>query len=567
MALRFKIFPLLIFFLLFPFLVSAHILGEELNFNISSSYDLEKREETTAILEKITNQIYFYLDKNWWQGLSETKKREIDKNLYNLSTEFEYKIYPTLTSTFGSEPKPGIDNDERITVLIHPMKKEAGGYFNSGDVYSKSQNPKSNQREMIYLNAQYADEDILKNFLSHEFTHLITINQKDLLRKVQEEIWLNEARAEYALTFLGYDNVDKNSTLEKRVKEFLENPQDSLTEWQNKTADYGVVNLFTQYLVDHYGVKILADSLKSNKVGIPSIDEALKKNGFVEDFSQVFTNFAIAVLVNDCQQDERYCYKNENLKKLKITPAINFLPSNAESVLSIFDTAKEWSLDWQKIIGGKGNLTLEFDGADEINFKVPYLLYDYQGQYQINFLKLDEKQRAKIFFPNYDKKYSALIFSPLIQDTKDLKEKKNSYSFSFKITTSKKADEEMELKKQLLAQIDSLKKEIARLEAQIQYLSQKKINSFSCQKFENNLYYGIKQNSEVRCLQEFLKTQGPEIYPQGLITGNFLSLTREAVIRFQEKYADEILIPLGLLKGTGYFGSATRTKANQLLVR
>jgi peptidoglycan hydrolase-like protein with peptidoglycan-binding domain len=83
-------------------------------------------------------------------------------------------------------------------------------------------------------------------------------------------------------------------------------------------------------------------------------------------------------------------------------------------------------------------------------------------------------------------------------------------------------------------------------------------------KFENNLYFGMRGN-EVKKLQQFLSEQGEEIYPEKLVTGNFLSLTRQAVIRFQEKYADEILTPLGLTEGTGYFGPSTRKKINKLL--
>ena len=75
----------------------------------------------------------------------------------------------------------------------------------------------------------------------------------------------------------------------------------------------------------------------------------------------------------------------------------------------------------------------------------------------------------------------------------------------------------------------------------------------------------MMNSKEVRCLQEFLKSQGSEIYPEGLITGNFLNLTQLAVIRFQEKYATEILNPLGLGKGTGYVGPLTRAKINQFL--
>ena len=41
----------------------------------------------------------------------------------------------------------GIDEDSRVTVLIHPMSQGIGGYFNSGDEYSLAQNSVSNERE------------------------------------------------------------------------------------------------------------------------------------------------------------------------------------------------------------------------------------------------------------------------------------------------------------------------------------------------------------------------------------------------------------------------------------
>ncbi len=68
---------------------------------------------------------------------------------------------------------------------------------------------------------------------------------------------------------------------------------------------------------------------------------------------------------------------------------------------------------------------------------------------------------------------------------------------------------------------------------------------------------------EVKLLQSWL-SQDAAIYPQAIISGNFKSLTKAAVIRFQEKYASDILAPQGLTKGNGIVDSYTRMKLNEL---
>lgn len=73
----------------------------------------------------------------------------------------------------------------------------------------------------------------------------------------------------------------------------------------------------------------------------------------------------------------------------------------------------------------------------------------------------------------------------------------------------------------------------------------------------------INQTSqEVAALQSCLK-KDTSLYPQGLVTGYFGVLTQRAVIRFQEKFANEILVPAGLTSGSGFVGSLTRNKLNQ----
>jgi len=546
--------------------------GELRKFYIDSSYDLYAREEINAELIRTTGSLYFYIEKSWWDSRSSEQQNSVRIALFDLGEEFKNKIYPVLISNFGQEWKPGIDGDERITVLLHPMGGDKAGYFRTNDEYSKFQAYDSNEREMVYLNSEFIARSLAKSFLAHEFVHLITFNQKEKLRNVKEEVWLNEARAEYAPTLLGYDSEYQNSNLQRRVSEFLKNPSDPITEWQGVSVDYGVLNLFTQYMIDHYGIAILRDSLYSSETGIASLNYALRKNGFQEDFSQIFTNWTITVLVNDCSLGNKYCYQNQNLKNLRIVPESNFLPTATEISLSVYNQVKDWSAKWQRIFGGKGNLTLTFNGDSRVKFAVPYVLCDYAEKCAVKFFNLNEKQKGEIIITEFGSKYSSLTLIPSVQQKMSgFSNSEPVYPFSWDARTKQLLNNDEELVRELLLQTSLLKAEIARVQAAINAIlasrGQTEIGTgpISCQRFENNLYFGMSNSLEVRCLQQFLKNQGQDIYPEGLITGNFLSLTKAAIIRFQEKHASEILVPLGLEKGTGYVGSMTRAKINQLI--
>jgi peptidoglycan hydrolase-like protein with peptidoglycan-binding domain len=549
-------------FLMAPSLAGAQELLSEKEFYVDPSFDLNGREKITAVLQTITDQIYFYFEKGWWENMSIEKRKEINIAIADISQEFQKNIYPTLISNFGSEWRPGIDGENRIVVLVHQMAGEAAGYFSPGDEYLLAQVKNSNQKEMVYLSPTSIFSPARKSFFAHEFTHLITFNQKDRLKGVSEETWLNEGRAEYAPTLLGYDKQYEGSNLQARVRNFLANPQDSLTEWQGKPSDYGVLNLFIQYLVDHYGKEILIDSLHSDKIGIPSLEEALKKNGFKESFSQVFIDWTIAIFLNNCASSPKYCYLNDNLANFKVTPFVYFLPTLGESTLSVGSLSKEWAGNWQKIIGDQDSLKLDFNGISKSNFKIPYIVEKTSGSLSVGFLHLDQSQKGTTYFQ--DGKIKSLTIIPSVQNKNSgFSENEPSYQFFWSVSNEKPAaEQESELIKELEDRIASLKATIAVLQAQIAGASGK---NASCSLIQNNLYYGMKNNLEVMCLQQFLKKQGVEIYPEGLVTGNFGNMTYSAVVRFQEKYANEILTPLGKEKGTGFVGLATRIKINKML--
>ncbi len=558
------IFSVFLFFLIAP----NNTLAAVSEFNIDSSYDYIGRSKISAFLYQIGSNAFFYVEDGFYQNLDTEKKQAFADAVRNLSQEFDGVIYPKLTETYGSEQKPGIDKDEKITVLITRIKEDAAGYFNEGDEYPKNQVPTSNEREMIYISASYITSPLAKIFLAHEFTHLITFNQKTVKYGQTEETWLNEGRAEAASTILGYDTDYANSNLLKRISDFSQKPKDPLTEWKDLSTDYGVVDMFIQYLLDHYGKKILADSLQSGKLGIPSLNYALSKNGYSEDFSQIFTNWSIAILVNNCNLGQKYCYLNQNLKNIRVVPQINYLPPAGEITLSASDFTKNWAGNWLKFIGGEGTLKFEFIGDQNVKFRVPYLLLDSSGNYSVNFLNLNDRQTGIIYISDFGKKYISFTIIPTIQSKIiGFDGIESSYKFIWSASTINSSgnppeEENKELIAKLSAQIALLENQIAQIQAQINAILGKKI---SCT-IVSDLYFGMQNNSEVSCLQEFLKSQGSEVYPEGLVTGNFLSLTQMAVIRFQEKYVSEILSPLGFEKGTGFVGPMTRSKINQLLI-
>jgi len=80
--------------------------------------------------------------------------------------------------------------------------------------------------------------------------------------------------------------------------------------------------------------------------------------------------------------------------------------------------------------------------------------------------------------------------------------------------------------------------------------------------FKTDLKDGSK-GKDVEFLQQCL-AKDPEVYPEGRVTGEFGSQTKNAVISFQEKYAKDILVPFGLTKGTGLVSKATRAKLNEI---
>ncbi len=430
-------------FFLFSIGAQAATLNEEVNFFVDSKYDALNRNQLDATLREIGGHAYFYVDNKYYSTLNGTYKNGLREELEILADEFDNVIYPKLRAVFGSEWNPGIDNDDRITVLVSQLINNAGGYINTYDAYSRTIISNSNEREMIYLNALNILSKNNKAFLAHEFQHLITIYQKSILYGVEEEVWLNEARSEYAPTICGYDNIYNGSYLADRVGIFLESPSDSLTEWKNEIYDYGVVNLFMHYLVDHYGTEILTSIMMNDQVGIASINYALLDLGYTETFSDVFTNWQIANYLNDCNVGDKYCYLNNNLTYTRLNVDYSASYSGFPNlIVSRSSLIKDWASYWYRFRQGgrietdRDNLKLEFEGlGNKTDFKVSYIVSGYRIPTEVKSISIKD-QKGTVYIPNFTSLDKSIILIPSNQYKKSgFGSNELSSSFSFTATS------------------------------------------------------------------------------------------------------------------------------------
>jgi len=233
-------------------------------------------------LALVTPHAYWYVE----DGLDVSAS-----GLERLAARFEEDIYPVLTQVFGSEWNPGIDNDPRLNILNARLSGVAG-YFSSTDEYPTSVRPRSNQREIIYVNALSVPPGGLNydQVLAHELQHAIHWNAD-----ASEDTWVNEGLAELS------SSIALESTFS--IRQFLRGSPISLINWPTSSVgsinNYGAASLFMHFLTEHYGGQDdLRDLLAQQKDSIAGIDEYLEDKGYDARFEDVFRQWAAANILD-----------------------------------------------------------------------------------------------------------------------------------------------------------------------------------------------------------------------------------------------------------------------------
>jgi peptidoglycan hydrolase-like protein with peptidoglycan-binding domain len=528
------------------------------SFFVDKFYDVYGRSSIDTLLVKSGNRGNFYIDSYYYDKLSPDDKTLLLNNLNNLSAEFDNHIYPVLTQTYSYS---GIlKTGTKLNVIVHPITSSSQGYTRSVDFFPTNIFSNSNNKPTIYLDLSTLTNKTFTNLqlatiLAHEFTHWITIETRGIQYSSNGDTWLNEARAEYSEMLLGYPDIDwTNSLLKVRLTDFIHLSSYDFVNWQNTESNYASVNLFTQYLVEHYGVKILADTLKNNSQGIASLNISLSQNGYTQTFADIYKDWAIANAINDCSTSDKYCYLNDNLGEFVITPQSYYLPSGGDVYMTANNNLKPWEIKYQKIVGGHDNLQLSFEkpSATGIN-KLTYILVKSDLSKEIKTVDLTGLKQGSLSISDFGNTNAYVILLPYLENGSS---DGNDYSFVWKAAVDTTSDQKQAaLIANLLKQIEALKQQLAyllALKAGGVVITTPTTVSTICGKFTVDLHYGMTNSDEVRCLQKFLASQ-PNIYPLGLINGNYLTYTELAVSDFQDESG---------ITPTGYFGPLTRAKVN-----
>jgi hypothetical protein len=265
---------------------------------------------------------------------SSAKPYPSDNSISNTATEFDQKIWPNNTATFGNIIYNSID----INIINIDGPWGIGGYFTPAS-------PNSVYMDCADINSWGFQ------IVAHEFEHLIH-NQKD----ADEELWLNEGCADLAIAII-YGQDD--GTITGHVDGFEQNPDNDLTVFQNQMYDYGSAYAFIQYFWDHFGGQSsIRDLVADKQNGITGIDDTLQSLGYQKRFDVIFPEWCVANRINNRTLDEgQYGYD-------KLVIQVATARDWASPPASYSSDVHRWASDCYRIQSGNGlDLLTEFCGT------------------------------------------------------------------------------------------------------------------------------------------------------------------------------------------------------------
>ncbi len=300
----------------------------------------ERYFSITATLEYVTDEAYF-----WVQHGEPFDRPALERG----ALAFSEDVIPAVRGMFGTEWSPGVDGDRRLHVLHHENIPGVAGYFSSTDEYTTAVEPRSNEREMFYVNlSTYAPGSFdYEALLAHELQHMI-----HWYRDRDETVWANEGLSELAALVAEYQTQTGNL--------FTSQPDTALLEWEPATsanaAHYAASFLFFAYLRAQYGDEVIRAIVDARENGPAGIEAGLEAIGKPRSFDEAFLDWVVANVVDDPDHaGGRYSYRSMAIDRVR-PPA---LPAEGVSA-----TAHQYGTDYYDVTGAvsDGQLELSFTG-------------------------------------------------------------------------------------------------------------------------------------------------------------------------------------------------------------
>ena len=285
-----------------------------------------------------------------------------DAEAVAIAREFDNRIYPDVRKWMGTEWKPGLDRDNRITLLMHDVGMnqsgaDYGGYFSPTDQLPTL--PNSNRREMLYMDVyQFRERDrhTFYSSLAHEFAHLINWFQNG---GTTDQRWLEEGTASF-VEWAVYGTVHNIF-----VDGYLANPSVSLAYANTRDTYYGGTFMLMLYLYEQYGgPELIRSIIETDALGEQAIDAALEGSGRSDRFPEVFLNWGLANWVNTQAQNKQLGYASLRDRKVSaVAPRVRSYPNEVNNIpidqwgahYIVFENLPE-TLDLSVIGDGSGNL-------------------------------------------------------------------------------------------------------------------------------------------------------------------------------------------------------------------
>ena len=308
-----------------------------------------KEVELRALTDDVLVWVHIDVDYPHWRAQA-------------LARNISAKVLGPIQRLFKSAEPPGVDGDPRLhVVIINDPDGNVLGAFPRSSTRPKHLWPKSNEREMVVIDASFDDEftffdDIILETVAHEYFHLLLHHMDP-----GEETWLNEAIASYA----GYRVAEPLFRIHRAhgiADAFLEAPGVGLTQWEaarDKAPKYGAGVLFMVYLVQRFGEGIMARLLAEPSDGWRAVDKTLREmHGAAAD--EVFADWVLANYFLDADRGYGYREMEDELTAPEPTAVSNRFPSSRRGRLSPYGT------DYLAVdVGGAGKLSLSLREAPE----------------------------------------------------------------------------------------------------------------------------------------------------------------------------------------------------------